>query len=430
MNVNDENIDKLFRDAANNSQSPEFQDAYWSEMDALIKQNQMAKKNRFLDLVWVVSGFSSLLFLLTLGLFMNSSINNNETIVEYSDESKGELANTNKVPKKNRYTIDPINSFDKNNTDNDINLGLSEQNEDEHIKRTSNDRMEDSSEEISRYNSKETIFEKSTSIISKQENGPIARGHAVGIIDDEVPEGSEYVNNISERSYLSPIRLSPKLVQLSNELASKDELILMGTKRIRPEHAFSLDVGLSFAESYQGTSSSSNRFSFAGLYNLDYNNIILRTGIGVTVERSSNLSVREESMIYSYTATKYEHILDYKMFTEVFVPLEIGCRFNNTTFGAGGQINMLIGTRMNHTERINDEIVQNRMLNNRTEGLSSFTGGAYIWIQQHLNARLMAGARIGKNIGSRIDAENYLHTVSKPSPVFGQVYISYQIFKK
>jgi len=442
MNLNDENIDKIFRDAASNSQSPDFKEDYWSEMQAILAQENNTKKTGVFDIAWIALAITALTAMLAI-LFLNPISERNIDLALSSEE--------NEIIQSNENTESDVQTEEKLIEDKEFNLTV--ENNDLNI---DNNKVFRDNEKVAEQKSTKTPVKNRTdfeskSVFSKEAEDDQADAVQSNKIESSISRGminenEEEDSKINEASYQNLNRdvthgeeqdspsiiagLSPKLVQLANLDKAEQELAVFNQRRVRPEHGFSLDFGLSFAEPYQGNTSSSNRFSLGAMYNLDYNNIILRTGMGITVERSSNLSVREESMVYSYTATKYENVLDYKMFTELYIPLEIGYRFNNTTFGAGAQLNVLLGTRMSHIEKINDEVINDRILNNRTEGLNSITGGAYLWIQQHLNTRLMAGVRIGRNIGSRIEDSNYLHDVSRPTPIFGQIYVSYQLFRK
>jgi hypothetical protein len=433
MNLNDNNIDKLFKDAANDAQSPDFNESYWTEMQAVLAQKKKAKKDYLLGVIWMFFAISSFATVSALLLYNPMPKQTNQSV----------LAENRVQQDKTKLQTTPTEK-----TDSDIakaeNISINELKESKAVIENENQRnlsLPKNNKELKQAaTSLEELESKGDQAIAKKENNhsqPKSRG---GKIEEEnralnsIHKESLHDNSSSDTSLdginIINTNLTPKLVKIDQNLFDHSESIYNMPRRISAEHGFHLDLGLSFAEPYQGNTSSSNRFSLAGMYSLDYNNIIMRTGIGFTIERSSNLSVREESVIYSYSSTKYENILDYKVFTEVYVPFEFGYRFNNTTFGAGGQFNVLLGTRMSHIEKINNEVVSNRTLNNRTEGLNPLTGGAYIWIQQHLNARLMAGVRIGRNIGSRIAENEYLNNVSRPTPVFGQIYISYQLFRK
>ncbi len=442
MNLNDEYIDKLFRDAASNEQSPAFKDAYWSEMEALIKKDKALRTSKIMDSVWML--FSALSFA---GMLIFA--------LTYSFTDTVELADNTSKNESNAETIQLITkeSFDELDDGFDAqmektqhasaagNIEAVEQTSTVESRKVSMDNtkapsaIENPSGISSKYDETVVQGEENEAKKSKATSSGGARDAAMlHELKDNVANEEKDMNSLpeaaSQQEQLSTaaIRLSPMLVTLSGLKMEEQSLIATPIRRIQPDHGFSLDFGLSFAEPYKGSAASSNRFSLAGMYNLDFNNIIFRTGMGVTVERAANLSVRQESMVYGYNVTKYEHTLAYKSFTELYLPLEIGYRYNNTTFGAGGQLNMLVGTRMVHTEMINGQIISDRMLNNRTEGLNTFTGGAYLWVQQHLNARLMAGMRVGKNIVSRIDAAEYVHDISRPNPIFGQIYVSYRLW--
>lgn len=433
MNINDNNIDKLFRDAANDAYSPDFKESYWNEMRSILNQQKKSKIVLALEIIWTILALSGLSIVFAI-LFLQPIAN----------EKDLSLADTKSIGFKN----------DKQTS---VQIKTNDEVLDKTVSKTSNVSSSNSAAEIAslaetNLNSKAHKFsdlelsEKDISqtygdINNKKQDQDLKNKSRGESINDEVNKISsttfylqmknEDITNLDQnRNVLITNSLSPRKVKPLSEIKTNEELIHLLPRRIKAEHGFNIDLGLSFVEPYQGNTSSSNRFSIAGMYSLDYNNILLRTGVGLTIERSSNLSVREESTIYGYTATKYENILDYKMFTEAYLPLEVGYRFNNTTFGAGGQLNILLGTRMSHIEKVNNEVVNSRILNNRMEGLNPITGGAYLWIQQHLNTRLMAGVRIGRNIGSRIEGDIYLNDVSKPTPVFGQIYISYQLFRK
>jgi hypothetical protein len=441
MNLNDDNIDKLFRDAASNEQSPAFKEAYWNEMEVLIKQENVLRNSKVFDGFWMI--FSVLSFV---GMFVFALTHSfSETVELVSNEESVRSEKEIDLLRQQEQSQD-FGNEQRMQIVKVLHASVMKDNEiPEHM-------LSQKANEFSVKEQLEPISTEMTSRIHTNQFSEIKGLNGEGYLKDlselgfskagVLPnEDMEYftkeetnsLENTAANNQHSSFskewdRLSPKLVLLSGFKMEQEGLISPPIRRVRPDHGLSLDFGLSFAEPYKAGATSSNRFSVAAIYSLDYNNIILRTGIGVNLERAANLSVREESLVYGYDVTKYENVLSYTSFTELYLPLEIGYRFNNTTFGAGGQVNQLLGTRMAHTEMINGQIISDRMLNNRTEGLNTFTGGVYLWVQQHLSARLLAGMRVGKNTVSRIDAAEYVHDVSRPSPIFGQIYVSYRLW--
>src|SRR5690625_7932945 len=68
MNINNKNIDQIFKDAAHAEKAPEYNPVYWEEMSAILDAKD-AKRKRFV--YWTISGASVFVLLLSILFTVN-----------------------------------------------------------------------------------------------------------------------------------------------------------------------------------------------------------------------------------------------------------------------------------------------------------------------------------------------------------------------
>lgn len=424
MKLNDKNIDKIFKDAAAAQDTPKFKEEYWSEMESIIDENKSKSK-----LPIYLGSIAVLGVLFSLGYFLNSSpkesyerneilLSKNEISQEETDElSKSGGVSDNLTPNSFTDTEDEAENTDsKNDVTESTEESLPKSNKSkESFKKESNSARND-------------LFAKKTDdTININTTDKSSKNHDDYQVNEEGRLNKSVDNDEAQSDDIS--RLSPREKALTSDLEENKNLIPLNN-RIKPNFKFGIEGGLTFAESYQGNTASSSRFSLASIASMNWNNIVVRSGVGISHEKANNLKLRQSSTVYGMNATEYENTLHYNTFTELFIPLEIGYRFHNTTFGIGGQASLLMGTKMTHDSRVNGELIESRSLRNRKDALNTVIGGGYLWVHQHLSRKVEAGVKIGKAFRGRVYDSGFDHNISKPNPIFGQIYVNFTIFDK
>lgn len=418
MKLNDKNIDKVFKDAAAAQDTPKFKEEYWNEMESIIDDSKSKSK-----LPFFLGSIAVLGILLTFGYLVtytpDATYEQKEVLLSKNDVSHKEIQRNIKPDNTSIYN-DQVSSLSLtsekviDNTEKESVEKVLPKNINSNIMRQEESQMTNKND-YTNHTEKTTFEEGGFNFSDKSRNEMIFESQEVKSIENSETE--------------NVLRLAPREKEITSGLVENQNLIELNN-RIKPTFKFGIEGGLTFAESYQGNSASSSRFSLASIATVNWNNLIVRSGVGISHEKANNLKLRESSIVYGMNATEYENTLHYNTFTELFVPFEVGYRFNNTTFGVGGQASLLVGTKMTHNSRVNGELVDTRTLRNRQEALNTIVGGGYFWIHQHLSRNIEAGVKIGKAFGGRVYESGYDHDISKPNPVFGQIYVNFTIFEK
>ena len=433
MNLNDKNIDQLFRKGADNMEAPEYNDAYWDEMSQIIDADAKSRKKL---IAWVFSGVLGVAVIVFL-LFLNvvqlneeaTFVSSNTEITEQLDEkittSKNDASNSefhDGMSEKNTQKFvakDDINdktphsNFEKSETATNKEL-LSRDKTNKEDRSTSVKVDKSSSDQLEANTGKNQRVSSTTPSDFKTDNKTIANRND--------PLTVEHTNS-------SVNTLPIKLIAMETNSEVDQNLISIKNLMNRWRVSYHAEAAFGVSESYQSNTSSPWRYSAAGIIRLKYNQLVIQTGFGVQVESPANLQVTERAKVYGFGLNNYENILNYKSFTQLYVPLEIGYKSNNSTFGIGGQFHTIVGTRMSLTSKVNQEITAQKDFNNQTAGLNRYSGNFYLWIDQQLTDKISAGVRVGSAIGTRIADSHYFNTLTNEQPIFGQLTLKYQLFK-
>lgn len=429
MNLNDNNIDQLFRKEAENMDVPEYSDTYWAEMNQLIDADAKNRKKLF---VWAFSGTIGAALVVLL-LFLNiSQVDENISEIaleqkKHEDQHEKAIALDNTQQQIQHSDVSEnniqINSFKKKNTQPII----------DNEKETGN---------LSNDLAKNKIADKHSHPLSKI-------GVNIPAVTIEKTEQYSQQNNTSKfkagsadtpisntekqhavKAILNKINKLPiKLVALKTSSEPDQSLTSIKNRMNHWRVTYHAEAALGVSESYQSNTESPWRYSLAGVIRFKYNQLVLNTGLGILVERPANLQITERVKVYGFGLENYENILNYKSFTQIYIPFEIGYKSNNSTYGIGGQIHTTVGTRMSLTSKINQVITSQDEFKNQLAGLNRYSGNFYLWIDQELTDKISAGVRVGSAIGSRISDSHYFNTVTNEQPIFGQLTLKYQLFK-
>lgn len=419
MNLNDENIDQLFRKSAENVKAPEYSDAYWAEMNQMIDAEE---KNRKRLMIWTFFGTIGAALVALLLFFNNETTNLNSSyqISENSNPAQNEASDaiTNHSSASADFSqkkIDPnqdLTSIDGNS------------------KTLNKIEVEKYSPKIDKKASKTNkTFNLSSNNSNKTEGFDKVINQKTKNNSKKVLVNAKNKTFISTESNIAIQKLPAKLIGFETSSETEENLIPPKNISNQLHVSYHAEAAFGVSESYQNNTTSPWRFSVSGLARLEYGQLVVNTGIGVQVESPANLQVTERAKVYGFGLKNYENTLNYKSFTQVFIPLEVGFKSNNSTFGVGGQFHSIVGTRMSLTSKVNQEITAKKDFNNQMAGLNRFSGNFYLFIDQQLTDKISAGVRVGSAIGSRIADSHYFNSVTNDQPIFGQITLKYQLFK-
>lgn len=431
MNLNDKNIDQLFRKSAENIKAPEYNDSYWEEMDQLINTDASRRKKL---MIWSFFGTLGSAFIVLL-LFINLDLSTDENSNISSIQPNSELPLTKeKTKKKKEHTIQS-DSSDKN-----IQTVISESNI--HKKNTQSfDKNDIKTNSDSEHTSKTSTNNSSKNSFTKTEMNPTSltsssnkkrnRSHKV----ESDKKKSDLITRSNNEQLTTNIQVNKistlpiKLISFETGTNVENNIVPLKNLMNRWRISYHLEAAFGVSESYQSNTKSPWRTSLSGIVQFEYNQLVVNTGLGIQLETPANLQITERAKVYGFGLKNYENILNYKSFTQLYIPFEIGYKTNNSTFGMGGQFHSIVSTQMSLTSKVNQEITAQVDFNNQMAGLNRFSGNFYLWIDQQLTDNISAGVRVGSAIGTRIKDSHYFNTVTNEQPIFGQLTLKYQLFR-
>tara|TARA_R100000951_G_C2635661_1_gene179205 strand:+ start:388 stop:1674 length:1287 start_codon:yes stop_codon:yes gene_type:complete len=428
MNLNDKNIDQLFRDAAQNSDAPRYDHSYWNEVNSMLNKEDKRKRG---FLLWSIGG-SVIVALLVSTLFIvnnnqNSDVqlagDSNSNTKSFNSEHSNSNSEHNQAVQagKSQIAIDKINTTNKNITEGNT-TSLAE----------TNARIDsgNNAPSISRANNglidKDPIKTESTKQLPLDDRVE----HKKDIKDNQASTSNKNENTTEaglDKNYIIE-SLSPKVVYLSNPEVSKELLpFKLQNDKILNVYA-KLSAGL--MENYE-----TSRPFQSGLFDLSLNlefqkdQVLLRTGLGLQATSGADLVVSQRAKVFGFGLTTYQNNLSYQSLYDLYIPIEIGYSLNNTSFGFGSQINYLLNTTMNYESLENNNVVEKDKLKGFKEGLNSFTAQGYVWLEQKISNRFVAGVKIGTSLNSRINEGRYFNESATTNPLYGQLTLRYNLIK-
>lgn len=433
MNLRDENIDLLFRKSAENVEAPEYNDAYWTEMNQLIDADQKSRKKL---VVWTYLGTLGAILIIFL-LFSNRTEKDNNALqlAEKEELVSDRLDNHSKSINKEGTKQ---NAIQKTNKEEELKSELkNKESKSQKVKEVVNSNPSAKSTAKNKTktaslpsNSGEGFLNKADSKNVKQKQHTPPKNPDLLAINRASHLNTSDQQEVVEAEHLEVWSSLPvKLIPLNTETEINSNLIPLKNLMDRWRVTYHTEFAFGVSESYQSNTSSPWRYSLAGVVRFENRQLVINTGFGIQVETPANLQITERAKVYGFGLKNYENILNYKSFTQLYIPLEVGYKSNNSTFGVGGQFHSIVGTRMSLTSKVNQVITAQNDFKNQMAGLNRFSGNFYLWIDQQLTDKVSAGVRVGSAIGTRIADSHYFNTVTNEQPIFGQITLKYQLFK-
>lgn len=426
MNLNDKNIDQIFRDAAQNSSAPRYDHSYWNEMNSILNDQNKRKRRVIL---WSVSG-TFITVLLVSALFI---LNNKPTESQFVKNTSLSTDNEN-VAVQN--SVKDISIAEKTSTADykkkkvDLKkIKTSESKIDQRISSgASNDLLKNhlvektkSQKSLKNYSS-----EKRVDVLNKIDEASVQ----MNSMDDQNTTMKNSLTEIdgTENEKTSNVDLSPRIVSMQNLKAEK-ELVPFTLLNESPFNYYAkLSAGL--MENYE-----TSRPFQSGVFDLSLNieyqkeHVLFRTGIGFQATSNADLVVSERAKVYGFGITTHQNNLSYQSLYDIYVPIELGYTLNNTSFGFGAQVSYLLRTTMNYESLENKVIVEEYRIKGFSEGLNTLTAQGYVWLEQKLTDRFAAGVKVGTNLNSRIKEGKYFNESATTNPLYGQLTLRYNINK-
>ena len=427
MNLNDKNIDQIFRDAAQNSDAPRYDHSYWKEMSSVLNDQDKRKRGFIL---WSVAGSIIALFLVSTLFITNNNksetqlAKNDQTFTqtnEWADEgvqTDKDISQQSTATKSEVKTASNVVSNNLGALENKSNIAKGSSISEKEVL-ASNKELQSVANNYSVENIKENQLNNSKMNQLKK-----------GSIESEVsPVALNSTKNTPELNDIAVIQeLPPKTIAMQR-LEASNELLPIQLFKDSPIHFYAkLSAGL--MENYE-TSRPFQSGIFDLSLNLEYSKeqVLFRTGVGFQATSNADLVVSERAKVYGFGITTHQNNLSYQSLYDIYVPLELGYKLNNTSLGFGAQVNYMLRTTMNYESLENKVVVDEYKIKGFAEGLNAITAQGYVWLEQKLTDRISAGVKVGTNLNSRIKEGKYFNESATTNPLYGQLTLRYNITK-
>ena len=439
MSEENKNIDQLFSDAAHSESAPQYDSAYWAEMNAML--NARDKKKRGF-IFWALGGSATfaMLFLSLFTLNMDVSLEKERYVREeinlnINNLNQSEINNAMIGENDLEQTQNSSSAAEKNISSIANNRGTT-------TNKTNNKSYIQNSNQIINPNSrtvknqfKKEIFtgiykrNELASIETKKSNGTDLGNNDRNKINTE---GTITNKTTAEKLKVNDIKMSLPYEAAYNldQVASEDITLSTFKLKAKPRYTIYAKMSGGLMEDYE----TSKPFE-SGLLNLslnlevNLNNVLLRSGIGTQLTSNADLIVSQRAKIYGFGVTNHQNDLSYRNLSDVYIPLEIGYQFRNSAFGVGAQINYLMTTSMDLNYIENNNLVKTEKYNGHTNGLNRVSTQGYIWFEQKITPLMALGLKVGTNISGRIKDDAYFNQSMTTNPIYGQISLRINITK-
>lgn len=414
------NIDQLIGNGATQMDF-EFKPAYWSEMETLL--NAQSKKKIAAWLFFSVACFA--LFVLLSGLMYHF---NNQTAYKYTSIFKRRerikmQANTQiefAQIKKTLVNAKPAylqNSKQNNRTElhneNSKNIPLTNDGENNGAKKESD----------------KTLNRIRTSALSLKKNKVLTAPDINQSFSQRIIAKKEVKKNtpVADKTSFQVDNMNVPNIALMQ--ANKQLLLPIKIKRSKPRfaHTFLAEFGMG----YGANSLSSSRFGgekiHLGLvYQLQKANWGLKTGIHASWNSVEGLNYLKRQKIYGFSSNFVSSQLNYRALVNLNIPAEVIYTFQNNTFGAGLQLNVLMAT----TSKVRNWTENNMSSKyewNYSNNLKPITVSAVIDYTYQFNNRWRLGAAFSYML-TPIASNNEKVFRNKQFKLFsGQIFVQYDL---
>lgn len=407
MNIDDKNIDQIFRDAAQNASAPNYDSSYWNEVSSILDADSKKKK---LLLFSSLGGSLAVILLFSLLFSPNGSVKNRKLYTQVQSE---DISLTKHSLNSSVFEI----ALNGNNYSSHRGSQSSKPKRKNTVSSDQNINLDSFTE--NKVNSSPTTSSQQKELVSED------RLNDSGTRSDAVSASREV--NSTNLSPLNESRRSLTIKQLEFDNQFKSSLITGGVNR---NWNLALEVDAGIMENYKTSRPfESGLFSLAmkGIYNKS--NVIFSTGFGIQASTNSDLVVSQRAKFYGFGVVNYQTDLSYQNMYDVYIPVELGYKLGKTSFGMGLQANYLVNTSMLMQKYEDFELMSSENISGFSNGLNKFSTQGYVWIYQQLGEQFSAGLKLGTSFTNRIKEGDYFNESATTNPVFGQVSIRYNIFK-
>ena len=486
MKRTDEEIDKMFQDAAGKFEVP-YQDSYWDEMEALLPKK--SKKKAFW---WIFGVLFALINIATTLVVLfprkaqiakqneihvnsksdqlkqltkennnsanNTNINVDGKSIDLKDNAVNQTAETsnssnNLGAKQQQNTGSLIESNNKNIKASNSNSNRDVRNNKVILSKTKDVRPKDNGKQnlaiesrgIESRNVNDAMPNEKSAIAERKENSSIESTEIPTLNPIQNPnleqgnqlaQQAEKVEQIEKDSLTQskeaaekPILASQNEAQESNPEIKSD---LTNPVRKANTGSYYVQLGGNFGQSYIKAPSKNLMAGITlGLgYQLVKPGIGYSVGLNATSNFVKNMEIVRKSRVYGFGVTNYQQNLNYKQLTYLEIPLNINYTHLRNTFSVGVTPTYLVSTMLSFSERQESEVINERNFYGQKLGLKSVGLDAMIGYQRVIKSNWSVGVNLGVSLVQQIEPNNFEYQ-AVAFPLKGQVILRRTLtFKK
>lgn len=422
MNWTDKEIDKLFKDNANNS-SFEYKEAYWKEMEAMLPSNSGK------GLLWTTT---AVLFIGVLGI--TSFVNKAET-----NTNNPILASTQSLNDNSEELSTAQTTNGKISNDND-NVESSELN----VKSVSENSVLVEEELI---NAAGEVQEIETTYTIENINNRKVKSNAKNISVINNPEDAVSIRenveqNSRENEFLStqiPQKNSSKSTGIGTDkhIGNLDtkELLSIENEAVQNLASFNHNVKTSLRSSFyiqalgggsQSLISPSEKQSYSmgvgfGM-NMNKGHFVFGAGINGIWAVHNDLILSREAKIYGFGSEVHRYELKYKEMFSLEADLSLGYQFGGSTVRVGVRPSFLIGTKVNYQSNIDENDSDTEEFYGYSEGVNRLGLKPTLGYSYEFRNGVSLGLNVGVQVLEMVD-ESFVNGVNNTLPIDGQIYL-------
>jgi hypothetical protein len=419
MSLEDDKIDKLFRDASKNL-SADFKEEYWEQFEAMLPE----KKKRRFPFVWFTSGLSiiALSFLFYFGTDDKNAVQkqNVSTIATTENSRKQSTASDKKTDFiKSSQTTSAALAEEKILSKNKLSNNTidSETNKHQTIKVTSEkavekyvrEKIEPALGQSKEFNKSKIDIDDKLAIIGENKSILAVNKNSILLVDKmpflRFPSFSQPQSILHTQQMPHAITKLKFYAEISGKLGQS--IIINNSLGSNITKGFGLGAGFSY---------STKNWNFTG-------------GISTNFTSLDNLYVRERVKVYGLGITNYDNEIKFKQLYNIEIPFAAGIIKNKHLVQLGISPTYIVSAKIDYASSIGDNVIISASTYGYKKGLYNWGLKPSIGYMYSLTSSIQIGGSIQMQLFSLIE-NNRFEGVQTRNPISGQFYIRKSIFIK
>lgn len=409
MNWTDEEIDKLFQESASQMNVPPYQDAFWTEMEALLP-----KENKRKGWGWIFGGTLTCFALIAAMIFPV-----NQFSLQTAQQTSGKRTHSDLQENQTLASLSPVNSL--------VTLTQNEAAEKNNDQNLYPEAKSSTAPLLPKANTPST--QRS---VESQKAGTLADIPAIEPLD-----GSENLALTAQTSGTNAAATDE--LQTENRLplltmgTGEQQLIASNFGSFKPKtrnHPFYTQMGVGMSQSFISGADKNwmPALNFGAGYQYRPQGFGFSAGINIQGSFSNNLEFTRRSKIYNFSSTNYVQNFKYKQLYSLELPFSIDYRKNKHVVSLGIAPTYLVTTVMKFSQSENGALSETQNYIGQRAGLNSFGLKPSISYQLEISRSWYLGIQLNTQLFTQIDDKQFVGEQTK-LPLSGQITVRKTIMR-